>query len=84
MFLHRAIPASSGRHNKFQVVEYLETALVILDQDNLGELGEDDIQSISKVVDTAVDALGIQVQELCGAGVVFSTSSNTMTNNYTT
>jgi len=38
---------------------YLETALVVLDEDDLGQLGKDNIESVSDVVDTAMKGLGI-------------------------
>lgn len=44
---------------------YLEGALIILDEDDLGQLSQDDIEAISDIVNTAVEFVRIQVHKLC-------------------
>lgn len=47
------------------LLHYLEGALVILDENDLGQLSQDDIEAISDIVDTAVELVRIQVHKLC-------------------
>lgn len=41
--------------------KYLEGALVILDKDDLGELGEHNVEAVGDIVDTAVKTVSLQV-----------------------
>ena len=61
------------------LVQYLKTAFVVLDQDDLCELGDDHVQAIGDIVHSAMDSICLDVQELCRARVVLSVGSEMTT-----